>query len=114
MSVDLKHSFVTCFNVVAEQHHEIMVSKKFWETPLTPLEAFMLMVSELGEAGEAFRHGNPPDDKIPEFSGVEAELADVILRIMDYAEGHGLRVAEALVAKLEYNKSRPEKHGKAC
>jgi len=74
-------------------------------------EMIGLMHSELSEALEALRHGNPPDDKIPEFSGVEAELADVIIRIFDLASQRGWRVAEALVAKMEMNKGRSVKHG---
>ena len=74
-------------------------------------EMIALMHSELSEALEALRHGNPPDDKIPEFSGVEAELADVIIRIFDLCSQRGWRVAEALVAKMEMNKSRSVKHG---
>ncbi len=70
------------------------------------------MHSELSEALEAMRHGNPPDDKIPEFSGVEAELADAVIRIFDYAGARGLRLGEAIVAKAQFNKSRPPKHGK--
>jgi NTP pyrophosphatase (non-canonical NTP hydrolase) len=60
---------------------------------------------------EALRHGDPPDDKISEFSGVEAELADVIIRIMDYAGARGLRVAEAIMAKHQYNEGRDYRHG---
>jgi NTP pyrophosphatase (non-canonical NTP hydrolase) len=57
------------------------------------------------------RHGNPPDDHIPEFSGVEAELADVVIRIMDYAFARGLNIAGAIEAKAKYNESREMKHG---
>ena len=74
-------------------------------------EMIALMHSELSEALEALRHGNPPDDKVPEYSGVEAELADVIIRIFDLCSQRGWRVAEALVAKMEMNKSRSVKHG---
>ena len=74
-------------------------------------EMIALMHSELSEALEALRHGNPPDDKIPEFSGVEAEIADTIIRAMDLAAARGWRVAEALVAKMEMNKGRSVKHG---
>jgi hypothetical protein len=38
-------------------------------------------------------------------------MADVIIRIMDAAQARGWRVAEALVAKAEMNKSRPKMHG---
>jgi hypothetical protein len=69
------------------------------------------MHSELSEALEAIRKGNPPDDKIPEFTGVEAELADVIIRIMDMVAAKGYRVGEAVVAKINYNKNRTYKHG---
>ncbi|KKL73104.1 hypothetical protein LCGC14_2078290, partial [marine sediment metagenome] len=68
--------------------------------------------SELSEALEAIRHGNPPDDKIPEFNGYEAELADCVIRIMDVAIARNLRVAEAIVAKMAFNEGRPYKHGK--
>jgi NTP pyrophosphatase (non-canonical NTP hydrolase) len=69
------------------------------------------MHSELSEALEALRHDNPPDDKIPNFSGLEAELADVIIRIMDFSAHYNLAIAEAILAKIEFNKTREFKHG---
>ncbi len=69
------------------------------------------MHSELSEALEALRHGNGPSDHIPEFSGVEEELADVIIRICDVAQERGWRVAEAIIAKMAFNATRPHRHG---
>jgi NTP pyrophosphatase (non-canonical NTP hydrolase) len=73
-------------------------------------EKLALMHSELSEALEFYRHENPQSDHIPEFSGIEEEYADVIIRIMNDAQRHGFRVAEAMLAKQAFNASRPYKH----
>lgn len=53
----------------------------------------------------------PTSDHIPAFSMAEEELADCIIRCLDHGEEHGYRVAEAVVAKMLYNRTRPYKHG---
>lgn len=83
----------------------------FWACDNTG-EKIALMHSELSEALEADRK-NLPSEKIPGFTGVEEELADCVIRILDFAGHHELRLAEAIAAKLQHNLSRPFKHGKA-
>lgn len=70
-----------------------------------------LVITELSEAIENIRAGYTPDDKVPEFSGLEAELADAIIRILDFAEARKLRVAEAVIAKAKFNDGREHRHG---
>ena len=106
--------FIETFNSTADHIHNWAKRKGFWQVgeDRNDGEMIALMHSELSEALEAIRHGNPPDDKIPEFNGYEAELADCVIRIMDVAIARNLRVAEAIVAKMAFNEGRPYKHGK--
>jgi NTP pyrophosphatase (non-canonical NTP hydrolase) len=106
--------FIEAFNDMMGETNKCAVDHGFWDADTDTADGtkLMLMVSELAEAQDALRHGNPPDSHIAEFTGVEAELADCIIRIMDFAKQKNLRLAEALVAKHNYNKNRPYKHGK--
>lgn len=102
------------WNSLAQDVHENAVAKGFWPAEgRNDGEMLALIHSEISEALEAVRTNNPPDDKLPEFTSAEVELADAVIRIMDMAIGRQWRVAEAIEAKMAFNKTRAFKHGKA-
>lgn len=65
----------------------------------------MLITSELAEAQQELRHGH--EDKFV------VELADAVIRTADLAGFMKIDLENAIIKKMEYNKNRPYRHGKA-
>ena len=70
-------------------------------------EKLVLIHSEVSEAMEASRK-NLMDDKLIHRKGVEVELADAVIRILDLAGALNLDLAGAIQEKLMYNSTRED------
>lgn len=111
MDKDTQRRTETMLDALMDHIHENAIAHGWWEGERNPGELIALIHSELSEGLEALRR-DLVSEHIPGFKGIEEELADVIIRVLDMAGGLNLRVAEAIIAKHEFNRTRPYKHGK--
>lgn len=107
----------------AEEAHEIARSKGWWDDyegrDLTPDEIaakLALVHSEVSEALESVRNGEEllwyGEGGKPE--GVIVEMADAIIRLAELGTklcGEGETIAHCIGVKMDYNRTRPHKHG---
>jgi NTP pyrophosphatase (non-canonical NTP hydrolase) len=70
-------------------------------------ELLALIHSEISEALEGERK-DLMDDKIPHRKMAEVELADALIRILDYAAGFGYDLQGAFDEKMAYNATRAD------
>lgn len=82
----------------AWMHHQ-----GFW-TSNNKGEKIALVHSEVSEWLEAVRKGDAQNEA--------EEMADAVIRILDYAGQHGIDLGVAIEAKMLKNYARPYKHGK--
>jgi hypothetical protein len=67
-------------------------------------EKLMLIVTEVAEVMEALRDGDEENEA--------EEVADVLIRLLDYAAWRGFSLDREVEAKMVVNRQRPRLHGR--
>jgi NTP pyrophosphatase (non-canonical NTP hydrolase) len=103
------------FDNLATNLHEAAIKKGFWPEKDDVDDIFiakqcMMIVSEVTEVMEAIRKDKGEEE-------ITKEFADILIRTLDLYAGvveagyTRLSLDQALREKVEFNKTRPEKHG---
>lgn len=104
--------FSSSFNRVAYLLAQTAKLKGFHKNTPDPAALIALMHQELSECLDFVRKPDLVDDHIPEIDGQSLEMADLIIRAMDYGVRFDLDIANAIIEKARYNTTRPYMHGK--
>ncbi len=113
------------FNTVALKVH-FRAKSKGWHPDGESDEAYIPKAcanfhGETSELWEAFRDGKltEPCDKAEKMAAAgiqpltceQEELADIIIRVLDYAKRRNVNIGRAIALKHRFNGTRPERHG---
>ncbi len=112
----------TAFNCLCQEAMSNAKERGFWSKgpSLEKIpQALCLMHSEISEALEEYRKpfGNIQQITLNQGKpvGFPIELADLLIRVFDTAAAFEINLAEAIRIKMEYNRTRPHRHGdKRC
>lgn len=102
-SYDIKYILA----VLATRCHHISAEHGFWDQGQGhPAIKIALMHSELSEALEVLRAPEGTDEQLVE------ELADCVIRILDFCGHDDLNLGAAILRKMAKNENRPHRHNK--
>lgn len=97
--------------------HETAKAKGWWNGSRSAGDQFANFHAEVSEAWEEWRKNGwrldrmiyPGENGKPE--GLAVELADLLIRVADTCGKYGIPLKRALREKMDFNRSRPYRHG---
>lgn len=112
METELANKLANNIGMVQLVCHDMAKTSGWWaatdmqDVQMIPTK-LCLIHSEISEAMEADRK-DLYDNHLPHRLGLEVELADALIRILDLAGALGLNIGGAVAEKLEYNAYRAD------
>jgi NTP pyrophosphatase (non-canonical NTP hydrolase) len=119
---DFSKRTIELLEQLANEIHRTAVEKGWWEKEAVGGvqersigDQFANFHAEISEAWEDYRNGLRLEEihfsETGKPEGIPVELADTIIRIFDTCGQYNIPLAEAMLLKMEYNKTRPYRHG---
>lgn len=104
------------FNHVATEIHQNAVAHGWYAPAPSFPETIAMCHSELSEALMSYRDGETIFNDDPDYpDGIAVEMADCLIRILDWFGYMCLDVDKIVQLKMQYNATRPYRHGhKKC
>lgn len=101
-------------NQLAKRCYEDAYELGWYNPPKSNVETLAMVITEVCEAIDELRNHKvsvycKKESLKPEGWGVE--IADAVIRLLDFAGSQGLDLETIIEMKLEYNKTRGHRHG---
>lgn len=112
---EFKTQLVRSIEQFANMIHSNAVNKGFWDdtSEMANHNKLLMMHAEISEVVEALRDpSHPRSTKIPDQTAEAEEMADLIIRALDYCARRNINIGEVMLEKHAYNATRPHMHGK--
>ena len=96
--------------------HKRAKDKGWHDKEIVFSDAIALLHSEISEAYEEYRNNREyneiyHNDTSPKPEGISIELADLVIRLFHYCGYFNIDLITAIKTKLDYNSTRPYRHG---